>query len=55
MAIQGAQIPMYTKHTIFVFFWFFNFNFFFIFIWKTKQSKTEKQTKKMLNKAKYKN
>ena len=23
MAIQGTQVPMYTKHTVFLFFWIF--------------------------------
>ena len=47
MVIQGTQVPMYTKHTLFLyFFWFFNF-FFNI---KTKQRKTEKEpNKNMLN------
>ena len=40
MAIQGTQVPMYTKHILFLY-----FSNFFIFIWKTKQSKNEKQTK----------
>ena len=31
MAIQGTQVPMYTKHTLFLHFsdFFFNFNFFY--------------------------
>ena len=36
MAIQGTQVPMYTKHAVFVFFFLF---FLFIFILKTKQNK----------------
>ena len=29
MAIQGTQVPMYTKHMVFVFFSFFNFLYFY--------------------------
>ena len=54
MAIQGTQVLMYTKHTAFVFFWFFNFNF-FLYEKKNKAKLKKKKTKKMLNKAKYKN
>ena len=42
MAIQGTQVPMYTKHTIFVFSDFSNF----FFKKKKKQNKTSKKTKK---------
>ena len=41
MAIQGTQVPMYTKHTLFLYF----SDFSIFFIWKTKQRKTEKITK----------
>ena len=55
MAIQGTQVSMYTKHTLFLYFSDFS-KFFYIFKWKTKQSKIEKKNNKnMLNKAKYKN
>ena len=50
MAIQGTQVPMYTKHTIFVFFRFFNF-FFFVFYFYENQKQTNKN---MLNKAQHK-
>ena len=43
MAIQGTQVPMYTKHTLFLY--FSDFSIFF-FKWKTKQSKTWKKKKK---------
>ena len=36
MAIQGTQVPMYTKHMVFVFFSFFNFLYFY-----EKQNKTK--------------
>ena len=46
MAIRGTQVPMYTKHTLFLYF-FFNI--------KNKINKIEKQpNKNMLNKAKHK-
>ena len=53
MAIQGTQVPMYTKHTLFLY--FSDFSIFFYFYMKKKINKTEKQPNKiMLNKAKYK-
>ena len=56
MAIQGTQVPMYTKHTLFLYFFDFSKIFLKFFIWKTKQNKTEKYlNKNMLNKAKHKN
>ena len=44
MAIQGTQVLMYTKHTLFLYFSDFSIYLFIylFFIWKTKQSKTEK-------------
>ena len=40
MAIQGTQVPMYTKYTLFLY--FSNF----LFLYKKKKNKTEnKQTK----------
>ena len=43
MAIKSKQVPMYTKHTLFLY--FSNFSIFFIFM-KNKINKTEnKQTK----------
>ena len=43
MAIQGTQVPMYTKHTVFVFFIFFNF--YFLFLYQNKINKIEKLEK----------
>ena len=40
MAIQGTQVPMYTKHILFLY--FLIFQFFFIKKKKTKQAETEK-------------
>ena len=42
MAIQGTQVPMYTKHTLFLY--FSNFSFLFLF-WK--QNKKKKKTNNM--------
>ena len=42
MAIQGAQVPMYTKHTLFLYFLFFNFFFNFY----EKQNKAKLKTNK---------
>ena len=45
MAIQGTQVPMYTKHTLFLYFSDFSI-FFMTKNNKIKQNKTEnKQTK----------
>ena len=42
MPIQGTQVPMYTKHTLFLYF----SDFSIFFLKKTKEGKTEnKQTK----------
>ena len=54
MAIQGTQVPMYTKHTLFFYFSdFFQFLFFiFYFYMKNKINNTEKtNNKNMLSKA----
>ena len=50
MAIQGTQVPKYTKHTLFLY-----FSDFLIFIWKTKQSKTEEKQQKHVKQPKHKN
>ena len=45
VAIQGTQVPMYTKHTLLLYFSDF-FNFYFYFYEKQNKAKTEnKQTK----------
>ena len=46
MAIQGTQVPMYTKHTLFLY--FFNFSIFFLVfnIMKNKIKQNRKQTNK---------
>ena len=50
MAIQGTQVPIYTKHTLFLY--FSDFSFFLI---KNKTKQNWKQTNKnMLNQAKHK-
>ena len=54
MAIKGTQVPIYTKHTLFLYFSDFSF-FFNIYEKKKQKGKTEnKQTKNMLNKTKHK-
>ena len=54
MVIQGTQIPMYTKHTLFLYFYDFS-KFIFIFMLKQnkiKQKTENKQTNKnILNKT----
>ena len=49
MAIQGTQVPMYTKHTLFLY--FFDFSIFFIKFLYEKQNKPKqkKDNKNMLN------
>ena len=51
MAIQGTQVPMYTKHTLFLYFSDF-FKFLFLFLYQ-KQNK-QKLKKNMLNKTNHK-
>ena len=43
MAIQGTQVRMYTKHTLFLY--FSDFSIFF-FIFKKKQNKAKLKTNK---------
>ena len=46
IAIQGTQVPIYTKHTLFLYFFIFQiFYFYFYFYEKTKKEKlkTNKQ------------
>ena len=40
MAIQGTQVPMYTKHTLFLYFSDFS-KFFFLFFLYVKQNKAK--------------
>ena len=42
MAIQGTQVPMYIKHTLFLY--FLNFKFLFLFLYE-KQNKKKLKTK----------
>ena len=49
MAIQGTQVPKYTKHTLFLY--FSDFSFFFLFSYeKQNKAKLKKTNKHMLNK-----
>ena len=45
MTIQGIQVPMYTKHTVFVFFLFFNYYYYFYMKKKKKPKLKRKKTK----------
>ena len=54
MAIQSTQVPMYTKHTLFLY--FFDFSIFFLYEKKINNTGKKKKTKKkeaknMLSKA----
>ena len=40
MAIQGTQVPMYTKHTLFLYFSYFSILFLFLFLYE-KQNKAK--------------
>ena len=42
MAIQGTQVPMYTKHTLFLYFSDFS-NFFILFLYEKKKKNKAKQ------------
>ena len=39
MAIQGTQVPIYTKHALFLY--FSNFSIFLFFFYKEKQNKAK--------------
>ena len=52
MAIQGTQVPMYTKHTLFLY--FSDFSIFFILLYQKQNKQKLKINKNMLNKAKHK-
>ena len=50
MAIQGTQVPMYTKHTLFLY--FYDFSKFYLFLYeKQNKAKTEKKTHKKIIKT----
>ena len=53
MAIQGTQIPIYTKHTLFLY--VSDFSIFLLnFYMKNKTKQNWEKNKNMLNKAKHK-
>ena len=55
MAIQGIQVPMYTKHTLFLYFSDFSIIYLFFIFMKNKIKQNWKQSNKnMLNKAMHK-
>ena len=50
MAIQGTQVPMYTKHTLFLYFFYFSIFLLFyiknkIYIYKKKTENKQKHVK----------
>ena len=45
MAIQGTQVSMYTKHTLFCIFLIFQFFYFYFYEKKNKAKLKNKQTK----------
>ena len=53
MAIQGIQVPMYTKHTLLLYFSIL-FILFYIFIKKNKSKLKRKTNKNKLNKTMHK-
>ena len=56
MAIQDTQIPMYTKHTLFLYFSDFSIFFFYFYMKnKTKQKKNQQQQQKHVKQPKHKN
>ena len=54
MAIQGTQVPKYTKRTLFLYFSDFS-KFFFKFYENHNKAKLKTNRQNMLNKAQYKN
>ena len=44
MAIQGTQVPMYTKHTLFLYFYDFSIIYLFILYQKQNKQKHVKQS-----------
>ena len=51
MAIQGTQVPMYTKHTLFLYFFDFSI-FYFIFISKQNKQKLKINKQKHVKQSK---
>ena len=46
MAIQGTQVPIYTKHTLFLYFFYFSiFDFLFLYEKQNKAKLKNNQTK----------
>ena len=52
MAIQGTEVPMYTKHTLFLY--FSDFSIFYLFLYQKQNKQKLKINKNMLNKVKHK-
>ena len=49
MAIQGTQVPMYTKHTLFLY--FSDFSIFILFLWKKNNPKLKINKQKHVKQA----
>ena len=47
MAIQGTQVPMYTKHTLFLYFFYFS-----IFLYEKKEAKLKNNQQKHVKQSK---
>ena len=54
MAIQGTQVPMYTKHTLFLYFSNFSI-FFYFYIKKKNEQKLKINKQKHVKQSKAKN
>ena len=50
MAIQGTQVPMYTKHTLFLY--FSDFSIFFLFLSKQNKQKLKINKQKHIKQSK---
>ena len=50
MAIQGTQVPMYTKHTLFLY--FSDFSIFFLFLSKQNKQKLKINKQKHVKQSK---
>ena len=52
MAIHGTQVPMYTKHTLFLYFFDDFSNFFFKFLYEKQNKKKLKNEQKHVKQSK---
>ena len=57
MVIQSIQVPIYTKHTLFLYFSDFSIIFYFLFLYEKQNKvklKSRQKKKNMLSKARHK-